>query len=255
MNNSLHILIGLAVAQLVVAEEWTQHSPRNEISPNFERSGQQFVLSSDNNIGTNGHWRRDYPVEGGSYYQFRALRKAENIESTRRSCVVRIEWYGENGQPVVTTEPVNKEYFGNAQTLARPDYPRDKGKIKDWTKVEDTYLAPPQATTARVQLHLRWTQNGKITWKEMDFRKVPAPEKRIVKLAAIHHQLNGKRETSSETYALLEPLIEQAALKGADLIVLTGTHFLQGRDPRLRKRRRACSRTDFQVFWQTIETA
>lgn len=202
------------------AGPWTSHAAREEISPVFEQREDNLHLSSPGNPGTNGHWRRDIPVEGGRPYRFRAWRQAENVSHPRRSCLVRIEWEGPGGKAVKSPEKVNAEYFGPVQTTARPEYPRDREEKNGWVLVEDTYLAPPDAVSARIQLHLRWTENGSVTWRDVSFEPVAALPERKVTLAAVHDRLPGRRSDPQENRQLFVPLIEQAAAKSADLIVL-----------------------------------
>jgi predicted amidohydrolase len=106
--------------------------------------------------------------------------------------------------------------------MARPDYPRDWERKEDGSvRVKDTYLAPAKATEAHVQLHLRWTDGGKVTWKDVAFLKAKALPPRLVKLAAVHHNLSGEGANTVESNRQkLVTLIEEAASQGADLIVL-----------------------------------
>ena len=203
-------------------DEWSRHAPRDEIAPVFEQRDNLLILQSPGNPGTNGHWRKTVPVEGGKLYRFEAWRKAEGIEHPRRSCVVRIEWSGPDGNKVLSPEPVNPAYFGSSQTVARPEYPPDAGSGENgWVRVAGAYPAPEKAVSARLQVHLRWTKNGKVTWKDVRFEpsESPIPERKAV-LAAVHHNMPGKRSNPQENLQLLKPLIDRAAAQGADLIVL-----------------------------------
>lgn len=157
--------------------DWTQQFPREEIAPRFSKTKEGYLVLHSEQSGTNGHWRNVFPVEGGKIYQFSAWRLAENILHERRSCVVRIKWYGSNGELVKSPHKVNPAYLGKDTDMARPDYPRDWERRKDGAVlVKDTYIAPADATEAQVQLHLRWTDSGKVTWKEVSFVKAkPLP--------------------------------------------------------------------------------
>ena len=201
---------------------WTQEYPREEIAPTFSKTEAGDLVLASVKAGTNGHWKRVFPVEGGQSYQFSAWRLAENIDHERRSCVVRIEWYGANGQLVKSPYEVNQAYMGADTDMARPDYPRDWERKEDGSvRVKDTYLAPAKATEAHVQLHLRWTDGGKVTWKDVAFLKAKALPPRLVKLAAVHHNLSGEGANTVESNRQkLVTLIEEAASQGADLIVL-----------------------------------
>ena len=203
-------------------DAWTQEYPRKEIAPTFSKTAVGDLVLSSDKAGTNGHWKKIFPVEGGKSYQFSAWRLAENIDHERRSCLVRIEWYGKDGKLVKSPHKVNPIYMGKDSDMARPDYPRDWDRRSDGAVlVKDTYIAPEDATEAHVQLHLRWTDRGKVTWKDVAFSKTKPLPPRLVKLAAVHHNLSGEgKNTIESNREKVVPLIEEAASKGADLIVL-----------------------------------
>jgi len=204
------------------SDEWTEQYPRVELAPTFSRTGDGHLVLASKGPGTNGHWLRSYRIEGGKSYQFSAMRLAEKVEYERRSCVVRIEWYGTGGELVESPHRVNAAYFGKDTDKARPDYPRDWERNGDgWVLVKDTYMAPNDAVEARVQLHLRWSNEGKVTWKDVVFAQTAPLEPRLVKLAAVHHNLAGaEKNTIESNRRKVVPLIEEAARKGADLVVL-----------------------------------
>ena len=201
---------------------WTPHAPREEIAPRFSTTAEGHLVLQAKTSGTNGHWKRIFPVEGGKTYAFSALRFAEHIEHERRSCLVRIEWYGADGKLVKSPHKVNPLYLGNDSDMARPDYPRDQERRNDGSVlVKDHYLAPDKATQAHIQLHLRWTDTGRVIWKDVAFREVPPLAPRLVTLAAVHHNLSGDEKNTIESNRdKVVPLIEEAARKGADLVVL-----------------------------------
>ena len=202
--------------------EWELKSPRPEIgvAGKLGPEGELMLISSDRE-GLNGYWESIYPVSGGEWLEFSALRRCEKVKHPRRSCVVRIEWYGENGEAVESPHPINPAYFGSDKDRARPEFPRDKGfAVDDWILVSDRYLVPDQAVTAVVQLHLRWASGGMAEWKEISFAPSEALAERKVKLAAVHTRLNQTDRTSQGNREALAPLIAKAAAEGADLIVL-----------------------------------
>ena len=216
------ILSCFFLASADAASDWSKRYPREEIAPVFSQTPEGHLVLASETPGVNGHWLKVFPVQGGKSYQFSALRLAENIASERRSCLVRIEWYGSDGRLVESPYRVNPEYLGGDRDMARPDFPRDRERLADGSVlVRDTYIAPEDATQARVQLHLRWTDTGKVTWKEVAFTKAQPLGPRIVKLAAVHHNLKGDEKNTIETNrSYVVPLIEKAAKKGADLVVL-----------------------------------
>lgn len=201
---------------------WEEKFPRQEIAPEFSQTDSGDLVLTSKKSGTNGHFQRVFPVEGGKSYEFSALRFAENIEHDRRSCVVRIEWYGPGRKSVQSPYSMNPAYFGKDTDTARPDFPRDRETREDGSVlVKDIYLAPKDATEAHIQLHLRWTDAGKVTWKNVKLTECAPLPKRLVKLAAVHHDLSGAGEkTPAGNRERLAPLVEKAADQGAELIVL-----------------------------------
>lgn len=177
-----------------VGNDWTRYSPREEIAPVFSITSEGDLSLASERPGINGHWEKTFSVEGGKSYEFSAWRLAENIDHERRSCLVRIEWYGSEGKLVVSPHKVNPDYLGQSSDMARPDFPRDWDRKDDGSVlVRDTYLAPDDAAVAHVQLHLRWTDKGRVTWKKVSFAETePLPQRRV-KLAAVHHDLACQR--------------------------------------------------------------
>ena len=209
-------------ANSATGNDWSPRYPREEIAPIFTRTVQGHLVISSHTPGVNGHWFKAFPVQGGKSYQFSAYRVAENVESERRSCLVRIEWYGSDGKLVESPHKVNPEYLGGDTDMARPDYPRDRERLNNGSVlVQDTYIAPAKATHAHVQLHLRWTDTGKVTWSDVAFKEAQTLSPRIVKLAAVHHNLKGdEKNTIKSNRDNIAPLVEKAAQQGADLVVL-----------------------------------
>src|SRR5438874_8877934 len=89
------------------ADGWTEVSPREEIRPAFsydEHGGPNHSASlgirADDREGLDGTWTKSFPVKGGAYYSFRALRRVENVPFPRRSTLARILWRDAKGQPV-----------------------------------------------------------------------------------------------------------------------------------------------------------
>ncbi len=203
---------------------FTTHAPRDEISPKFDRKDNTLILTSPDQEGTNGFWQTKLPVVGGQTYQLSVKRKADGISHPRRSCAVRIEWEGVKGNRVTTSEKVNPYYFGKNEPRkpnAAPEFPTDQEEESDGEmNVAGFFTAPKDATTAVIQFHLRWAPGGKVEWSDFSFQKAEKPPARKVVLAAIHYNLPGNGRTVEENRRLFVPLIEKAAAKNADFIVL-----------------------------------
>jgi len=214
-----------------VPEGWQPAAPRDEIRPEFSYDPAggpdgkgSFVIEADAREGLDGYWARSFPVEGGRHYRFQAFRKVENVAIPRRSAVVRLLWQDDEGRLVPNdTRTISDAYRGGGTAIARAEHPTDKQTGDNgWTEVSDVYHAPTKATQAAVELHLLWAPDGKIEWAGVSLEPVPPPPGRKVRLATVHFQPRGDK-TPAGNCRLFAPLIEEAAKKEADLVVLPET--------------------------------
>lgn len=221
-------------------EGWRTAASRAEIRPDFACEAQgghggkgALIIRHDEREGLDGYWTRTFTVEGGRYYRFQALRKTDRVSNPRQSAVVRILWQDANGQRVLrdeasgsSTDPLARyvtDVLPGFTPTAEAEYPTDKEtSLGAWTEVSDVYRAPSQARRAVVELHLQWAPGGQVAWSEVGLTPVPTPEGRKVRLAAVHFRPQAGK-TPAEKCRLFAPLIEEAASKGADLVVLPET--------------------------------
>jgi predicted amidohydrolase len=212
----------------VTPEGWQTKAPRDEIRPQFAyrpdggRDGKgAFVITHDHREGLDGYWTRTFAVQGGRFYRFHTIRKVIAVPVPRLSAVVRILWQDDRGKAVPRDTPA-VQFYSKGQPLAEPEYPLDRQTDKDgWTEVSDTYRAPARATRAVVELHLQWAPGGRIEWSEVSLRETSPPPGRKVRLAAVHFRPGGKSPVRNcQEFA---PLIDEAAQRQADLIVLPET--------------------------------
>ncbi|MEO8495586.1 MAG: carbon-nitrogen hydrolase family protein, partial [Planctomycetota bacterium] len=106
---------------------WTEESPREEIRPDltFLPSGGphgagSFVIEADQREGLFGWWEKTFEIEGGKFYQFSAVRKADGIEVPRRTAVARVLWRDDQGRPVLHDEPSWASYRPGERPRAEP---------------------------------------------------------------------------------------------------------------------------------------
>lgn len=209
---------------------WRAESPRDEIRPEFayEDSADpggagRLLITHDGREGLDGYWTKAFPVTGGEHYRFSALRRLENVASPRRSATVRILWQNDAGETVPEDRPVVSNYLTGWTPRAEPDYPADGETDPDGrTEVAGTFRAPAEATQAVVELHLQWAPQGKVEWSSISLAPVPEPERRVVRLAAVHYRPE-KGSTPREKREQFAPFIEEAASQHADLVVLPET--------------------------------
>jgi predicted amidohydrolase len=240
LNGCFHafLLTTLACASLRVDaseinqtfEGWKSASPRDEIRPAFEvrrdggPTGQgRLIIRADERDGLDGHWMKTFPVKGGHYYRFSALRRVTNVPAPRRAVLARVLWRDDQDRPVRRDDTGANSYARGELPVAEPEYPVDRETgPAGWTEVADTYRAPSKATSAIVELHLRWASRAQVEWSEVSFTETSAPPPRKVRLATVHFRPSGKK-TAAENCRLFAPFIEEAARQHADLVVLPET--------------------------------
>jgi predicted amidohydrolase len=230
--------LACAASQETAPPGWKSNAPRAEVSPEFEyRSGGGasakgvFVIRTDRREGLSGHWSRSFPVSGGEYYAFTALRKATNVPSPRRSVLARIVWQDAKGKSVLTDEPIVSTVLPGFTRTAEPEYPSDGPERSDgWTELSGKYRAPSKATQAIVELHLQWAASAQVEWSDVSFVQTNATPSRKVRLAAVHYRPKGGK-TPMDNCRQFARLLEDAAKQRADLAVLpeTLTYFGLGK--------------------------
>lgn len=220
---------------------WQAVSPRDEIRPEFSQSARggsddrpSLIIQADGREGLQGWWTAAVPVSGGKFYRFRALRKAERVESPRRSVFARVLWQDDQGRSVPTEEAVSDRYLKSAGPApAEPEYPQDgETDSRGWTEVTGTYRAPTRATRAVLELHLQWAPRGRVEWSQVTLTETAPPPPRKVRLATVHFRPRGGK-TPAENCRLFEPLIARAAQERADLVVLPETLTYYGLGKRM----------------------
>jgi predicted amidohydrolase len=162
--------------------------------------------------------------------------------------MVRLLWQDESGRKVLRDEAAaetasagtsaqmplsryNSNVLKGYTPQAEAEYPMDKGVDPDgWEEVSDIYRAPSKSARAVVELHLQWAPNGRVEWSDVSLTEVPAPAGRRVRLASVHFRPQAGK-TPADKCRLFAPLVEQAAEKHADLVVLpeTLTYFGTGK--------------------------
>jgi len=228
---ALGTLAGRAGAAPTAAPDgWQAVALRKEIRPQFDfnpkggpsREG-SLVIRTGALEGFDGHWTKTYPVKGGQWYRFHALRRIEHVASPRRSVLVRILWRDDRGRPVVHAEPGARSFAPGVPPVSEPEYPTDGQPDRGgWTAVEGTYQAPPKATHAVVELYLRWVPRARVEWSGVLLAEVEPPAPRKVRLATVHYVPTGGK-TAMDSCRQFAPFVEEAARQLADLVVLPET--------------------------------
>ena len=214
----------------VAPDGWQAVAPREEIRPEFNydpkggpsREG-SFVIRNGVLEGFDGHWSRTFPVKGGQWYRFHAVRRVLRVPFPRRSVLPRILWRDDHDQPVLRDEPGARSFAPGVPPVAEPEYPTDgPTDTVGWTAVEGTYRAPSKATHAIVELYLRWAPRARVEWSGILLSQAEPPAPRKVRLATVHYVPKGGK-TALDSCRQFAPFVEEAARQKADLVVLPET--------------------------------
>jgi predicted amidohydrolase len=235
----LSILLVAQVAAEPLSDGWQPESPREEIRPKLFQNPKGgphadgcLVIQADNREGLVGTWAKTFPVEGGNYYRFHALRKVGNVPNPRSHVLVTISWQDARGRKVQRDEAPDGNLAVGKKTMAEPEYPADGlTDAAGWTEVAGVYRAPSGASQARVELHLRWAPGGRAEWADIGLKPVDPPKPRLVRIAVAHFKPKGS--SNLEQCRQYAPLIEEASRQHADLIVLGETLTYVFRQPRI----------------------
>ncbi len=245
MNRTLVVLagglLGWGITLSAIAEEtappagWVAKSPRDEIRPEFAylpdggpRGEGSFVIAADEREGLFGWWEKTLDVTGGEYYEFSAQYKVEGIENPRRAIVPRLLWRNSQGRPVTHDLVSHASYRPGTRPRAEPEFPpRRSTDAGGWTTVSAVYRAPSEAAKAVIELSYRWAPHGRVEWANVRLTPTDPPKPRKVRLATVHYRPQ-EGSTNAEKCRLFQPLIEEAAKKDADLVVLPETLTFYG---------------------------
>jgi predicted amidohydrolase len=211
-------------------EGWSSTSPRDEIRPTFQqtstggKSGQgALVIRADAREGLHGWWQKSFAVSGGNYYRFSGWRRTDHVAVPRRSALCRVIWSDDAGKSVPRPTGVVTNFANGVVARAEPEYPPEPSVTTgDWDEISAVYEAPVGATKARLELHLMWAPNGKVEWSDVKFAPTEPPPPRKVRLASVHYRPRGAK-TPMDACRQFAPLVEEAARRQADLVVLGET--------------------------------
>jgi predicted amidohydrolase len=204
----LLFLLAAPAPEAASTDGWKPYAVREEIAPRSfaERgAGGALVLglAGRGDDAVDGRWVREVPVVPGKAYAFRAAWRAENVAAPSRSVLARLVFLDAAGEPM---RPMEYPLVGPAGA-------------DGWTPVAGVYVAPEKAARVRLELHLRWTANGEVRFRNADFLEAtPGPPRRVT-LATVFHRPQGTK-TPAESRERFARFVEEAAAKGADIVCL-----------------------------------
>jgi len=202
-----------------VASGWSCWSPREEISPDFfvaeqpslKGAGSLGIRGASKSVA-NGCWRFLVKgIEEGSFYRFESFYFARRVPNPRHQVMAMLDWRDTEDNRV-----------------DRPEYIPDQEMKGQWRKVGGIFQAPKGATSARIELYLRFCPQGTVWWDKISLTQVPDPTKRMVRLATVSCRPRGN-SSSEENVEEFCRVAKQAGEKECDIVVLGEAMTLIGR--------------------------
>jgi len=191
--------------------QWTFGSQRPEIAPqhavdkSITFEGQPtLVLKGGGKDYAAGYWSTVVNIQPGIFYRFRTHYESRHVDEPQRSILARVIWRDDQGNVAGF-----REY---------PATLREQTK-SGWHIIEQSYQAPKTARTAHLELHYRWDGDGTVHFGGTTFGKTSTPEKRMARLATVHHRPRNSQSATDNLKAFGE-LIDRAGAAKADIVCL-----------------------------------
>lgn len=186
---------------------WQFWSPRSDMQPRADiaREGEGATLRlTAVDFSSFGKWiAKDIPVNAGHFYRFEVLYKPTGIVNKRGSVGVMLSWNMPDGQPV------QRDYVD--EISAAED---------DWRRAARTLRVPEKATNVTIELWLRWTAGGSVSFRNPSLieTKEPAPRKVRVVTTRIDER---PKTTLRDNLQFMADVLDQAGREKPDAILLT----------------------------------
>lgn len=193
------------VANWKFASQRPEIAPQHAVDKNFTFEGQPtLALKGGGKDFAAGYWSSIVDIQPGTFYHFKTHFKSNHVDEPYRSILARVIWHDEKGSVAGFRE-----------------YPATlREETKDgWHVIEQSYQAPKEARTAQLELHYRWDGDGTVHFGGTTFEKTSTPEKRVVRLATVHHRPRNSQSASDNLKAFGE-LVNRAGNQKADIVCL-----------------------------------
>ncbi|MGE5647548.1 MAG: carbon-nitrogen hydrolase family protein [Acidobacteriota bacterium] len=202
---------------LAAAEQpagWVVWAPRPELAPEasqMQTPGGLTLRLKARGKDSFGKWIGRLGVQPGATYRFEALYRTDQVENEAMSVLAVLSWC----KDLNARNPIQRDYVDRVS-------PAQGG----WRKLERTLAAPAGAVSVVVELGLRLTERGSVTWAQPRLTVItPAPRRaaRIVTTRVVKYA-----STVKENRVLLGEILDGAAAHKPDLVLLTETFLERG---------------------------
>ncbi len=216
-QQSLYILVYIltlynpARGQQGGVETWKFERQRSALDPVYfldkeilYEGEETLALQGGGKFYSDGRWTKTYRTEPGKYYGFRCYFKTVNVDEPNRSVLTRIKWLDRSNKTIGLIE--------------YPQILRDTS-LNGWRIVDQTYLVPAGAISAKIELHYRWDADGQVNFGGVHFDRTDKPTPRPVKVATIGYKPMHSKSSRSNL-ELFAGYIKKVAELKADIVCL-----------------------------------
>ena len=187
---------------------WQLWSPRPDLQPRADvlrdADGGGALRLTSVGFDSFGKWlAKDVPVSAGRFYRFEVLYEPKGIVNERGSVGIMLSWVARDGHPV------QRDYVDQISA-------GDKG----WRRAARVLRAPEKAASLTIELWLRCTDGGSVSFRSPTLVETaePAPRKVRVVTTRIAAQENTTLEANLNYMA---KILDEAGREKPDAILLT----------------------------------
>ena len=186
---------------------WQSWSPRVDLQPRAgvatEAGGATLRLAAVD-FSSFGKWlARDIPVDAGHFYRFEVSYKPTDIVSERGSVGVMLSWNTPDGKPV------QRDYVDQISSTEN-----------GWRRAARTLRAPQKSASVTIELWLRWTKAGSVSFRTPILVETSEPPPRRVRVVTTRIA-QPWQTTAQDNLQLMAKVLDAAGREKPDAILLT----------------------------------
>ncbi|MCL2159500.1 MAG: hypothetical protein FWH48_08850, partial [Oscillospiraceae bacterium] len=184
--------------------KWERKYPYAHLSPYFCEDENGLTLTGNGGVNTFGWYSRNFPVEGGRCYLLKTVFSVRGIDDINLHILNLLTWRLKN----------------RSESSPAQDNVTCYHREGDYIVGEQAFMCHADTQSVDVQLLLRHSPDGSVTWKSMELIEVAPPAKRPVRVTATKWQVSSFCEGKEDNRAKVKSLIETAGASKSDIIVL-----------------------------------
>jgi predicted amidohydrolase len=186
---------------------WQFWSPRFDLQPRAgvanEAEGTTLQLAAVD-FSSFGKWiAKDVPVHAGHFYRFEVSYRPTDIVNERGSVGVMLSWNMPDGKPV------QRDYVDQ---ISSPE--------NGWRRATRTLRAPQKSASVTIELWLRWTNVGSVSFRNPSLAETSGPPPRRVRVVTTRIEQPWET-TVQDNFHLMAKVLDEAGRKKPDAILLT----------------------------------